>query len=97
MGFEVTPDELRRAGNGIVDGADALNVVVDGHSGAQDAGGQANRGFATAKGIAECETSWEQVLSVAGTKMAVAGDKLVMNARQYAGVEQGNKTRLKGD
>lgn len=96
MGFEVTPDELRRAGNDIVGTADALNTVIDGHSGAQDAGGQANGGFATAKGIAECETSWEQVLSVSGAKMAVAGDKLVMNAEQYARAEQGNETLLKG-
>ena len=97
MGFKVTPDQLRRTGNDIVDTADVLNADIDAHSGAQDADASANANLATAKAVAECETSWEQALTVFGTKMAVAGDKLVVNAQQYASTEQANSVAMAGN
>ncbi|TCO52373.1 hypothetical protein [Actinocrispum wychmicini] len=94
MGFKVTPDQLRQAGTDIVGTADALNADIDAHSGAQDADASANANLATAKALAQCETGWEQALTVVGTKMAVAGDKLVVNAQQYAANEQATTASL---
>lgn len=96
MGFTVTPDQLRQAGNDIVGTADVLNGNIDAHSGAQDADSSANANLATAKALANCESGWEQALTVVGTKMAVAGDKLVVNAEQYATNEQHAAASLAG-
>jgi hypothetical protein len=95
MGYKVTPDELRRTGNDIVDTADEANANIDAHSGVQDADSAANHNLATAAAVAALESGWEQALTVFGTKMAVAGDKLVVNAGQYAGNEHVTAERMR--
>jgi hypothetical protein len=97
MGFTVTPDQLRHVGNDIVGTADETNAGIDAHSGAQDGDAGANENFATAAAVAECETGWERALTVFATKMAVAGDKLVVNAEQYAGNEHATASVMRGN
>jgi hypothetical protein len=93
-GYKVEPEDVRGAGDKVVDAADALHNNISVLDGTQDGGASANRGFACAAAAAQCETGWEQALRAIGGKIAVAGDTLSLNAASYAGTEGVNTNRF---
>ncbi|KAA2266994.1 hypothetical protein F0L68_00190 [Solihabitans fulvus] len=90
----VTADSLGKAGQDVMNTADEMNRNVRAHSGAQEGDGGANRSFATAQAHADCETGWQDALTVFGTKIATAGDNIVLSAATYQGVENANQHLL---
>jgi hypothetical protein len=93
-GLIVDPDILRNAGDAIVAAADELHRNVGMLIGEQQGAANANQGFASTSAIADCESGWEQALSVLGADLAVAGDTLALNAVNYARTEQRNYGRF---
>lgn len=94
-GLVVTPDVLRTAGGSIVRTADELHRNVSELVGMQEGAAHANGGFAMALAVADCESGWEQVLLVSGTRIAVAGDNVSVSAAGYLSTEDSNTHRLR--
>jgi fermentation-respiration switch protein FrsA (DUF1100 family) len=86
----VTPDALRSAGHYLLTTADALHSNIRELAGSQEGVAGANHGFAAAQAMADCESGWEQALTVFGTKIAVAGDNITLSAVTYGGTEYTN-------
>jgi hypothetical protein len=93
-GFEVSADELTRAGDGVVETAQSVEVAAQPLAGmaAGDAG--SNAGFATGREGGRCEHGWQQALQFASSKLAASGDKLTLSASEYAETESANTGML---
>ncbi len=90
----VTPDALRSAGHDLLTTADALHSNIRELAGSQEGVASANHGFSVAQAMADCESSWEQALTVFGTKIAVAGDNITLSAVTYGSTEHTNHQRF---
>lgn len=86
----VTPGTLRSAGHDLLATADALHSNIRELAGSQEGVVSANHGFAAAAAMADCESGWEQALTVFGTKIAVAGDNMTLSAGTYSSTEHTN-------
>jgi hypothetical protein len=82
--LRVTPDQLRSVGRDVLDVADQLNRDVGELSGEQEAITGASRGFSCMTAAADCEQGWQQSVEILGSKIAVSGDTLALNADSYA-------------
>lgn len=90
----VTPDALRSSGHNLLTTADALHSNIRELAGSQEGVAGANHGFAAAAAMADCESGWEQALTVFGTKIAVAGDNMTLSAVTYSSTERTNHQRF---
>jgi hypothetical protein len=74
---------------------DELHHDISAWAGDQQGATGANQGFSSAQAVADCESGWEQALSVLGADLAAAGDTLSLNASNYATTEQHIVGRLR--
>lgn len=88
--FSVTADELRAVSADIEATADAAARDVDEFDGQQSVRSGGAAGFDTMAVARSCEQSWQHAVEIAGAKLAVAADKLKVNADTYAMAEQRN-------
>jgi hypothetical protein len=82
--LDVTPEELRRAGSGIVHAGQSLEVDAQPLAGVEAADAGSNSGFGTGSAGGRCEAGWQQALGFACSKLAASGDKLAVSASAYA-------------
>jgi uncharacterized protein YukE len=86
----VTPNALRSTGHDLLTTADALHSDIRELAGSQEGVASANRRFAAAAVMADCEWGWEQALTAFATKVAVAGDNITLSAVTYSSTEHTN-------
>lgn len=92
----VTVEELRAVSADIEATADAAARDVDEFDGQQGIRSGAAAGFDTMAAARSCEQSWQHAVEIAGAKLAVAADKLNVNADTYAVAEQRNVEHFRG-
>jgi hypothetical protein len=92
----VTPEELRAVSADIEATADAAVRNADEFDGQQGVRSGEAAGFDTMVAARCCEQSWQHAVEIAGAKLAVAADKLHVNADSYAAAEQQNVEHLRG-
>lgn len=86
----VAPDAVSSAGHDLLATADALHSNIRELAGSQEGVMSANHGFSAAAAMADCESGWEQSLTVFGTTIAVAGDNMMLSAVTYRSTEHTN-------
>lgn len=83
----VTPDLLSQTGNAIIGIGDTTHHNVEELVGAQQGDADTNVNWATTAAVTDCANGWEQALNVIGSRLAVAGDTMVVNASNYHATE----------
>lgn len=94
--IKVTAEELRAVSAGIEATADAAARDVDEFDGQQSVRSGEAAGFDTMASAGSCEQGWQHAIEIAGAKLAVAADKLNLNADTYAAAEQQNIEHFRG-
>ncbi|MGQ0839282.1 hypothetical protein [Actinokineospora sp.] len=93
--IQLTAEELAGTGTGVVDIAEQIRRDAAGFSGTQDAISTTVHGFDLVAAGAECEQSWQRAVDATAAKLALDGDKLSVNAADYAAAESRNTTNLR--
>lgn len=92
--FAVTPEELRSVGRRVVEVADEAHRNCEQLSGAQDALGAVSGRLQLMAAAHDCEQSWQRAIEWLSARMAVAADKLDVNAANYTATEGDNVARF---
>ena len=92
----VTVSDLRSVSASIESGADTAARNVDEFDGEQGVRSGEASGFDTMTAARSCEQGWQQAVEMIGAKLAVAADKLNLNADAYVATEQGVAQHFRG-